>query len=259
MAVGTYTNKALGGNPGFADEVQNGRIPTRLLRRLETQPQMPDEEQWLWRDAAIGLDAMTRAAKAEGVRLLLHEAYRTLARQNYFWGEYQAGRGNLAAEPGTSNHGWASAIDVDRGADTKAIPWMRKNAPRFGWDLPKELGKREPWHWEWIRGFSVASLTTAKPIPVYVGGKLVEDAGAWRDPDGDVWVRLRAICDLKQATIRRTWDDGAELAYSVQANGTAFRTVPFINRAGIGYSPVKELSEALGVRKEWRDGAVRIS
>ena len=33
-------------------------------------------------------------------------SYRTFEDQQRFWDLYQAGKGNLAARPGTSNHGW---------------------------------------------------------------------------------------------------------------------------------------------------------
>ena len=38
-------------------------------------------------------------------------SYRTYAKQVYLWQLYRAGRGNLAAYPGTSNHGWGLAVD----------------------------------------------------------------------------------------------------------------------------------------------------
>src|SRR3954463_2078862 len=39
-------------------------------------------------------------------------SYRTFAGQQQFWDLYQSGRGNLAARPGTSNHGWGNAVDL---------------------------------------------------------------------------------------------------------------------------------------------------
>jgi D-alanyl-D-alanine carboxypeptidase len=51
-------------------------------------------------------------------------------------------QGGLAAQPGTSQHGWGLALDLD--LDSRAQAWMRANAARFGFveDTP-----REPWHW----------------------------------------------------------------------------------------------------------------
>ena len=39
-------------------------------------------------------------------------SYRTYDQQVHFWNLYQSGRGNLAARPGTSNHGWGNAVDL---------------------------------------------------------------------------------------------------------------------------------------------------
>ena len=51
-------------------------------------------------------------------------------------------QGGLGAKPGTSQHGWGMAVDLD--LDASAQAWMRTNAARFGFveDTP-----REPWHW----------------------------------------------------------------------------------------------------------------
>jgi LAS superfamily LD-carboxypeptidase LdcB len=57
--------------------------------------------------------------------------------------------GGLAARPGTSQHGWGLAVDIDVNAAGQA--WLRANAARYGFfeDVP-----REPWHWEFLRGRS---------------------------------------------------------------------------------------------------------
>jgi len=60
-------------------------------------------------------------------------SYRTFDKQQEFWNLYQAGKGNLAAKPGTSNHGWGNAVDL---ADP---PSMRK--------VVDGLGAPYGWHW----------------------------------------------------------------------------------------------------------------
>ena len=63
---------------------------------------------------------------ANGCRLLgPNSGYRTYASQAYYWGLYTSGRGNLAARPGTSNHGWGRAVDL-------ASPSMRTWIDRHG-------------------------------------------------------------------------------------------------------------------------------
>ena len=62
----------------------------------------------------------------------------------------------LAAVPGTSNHGWALAVDLCGGihiAGSAQWTWMTANAGRFGFVQPDWAGpageKPEPWHWEY--------------------------------------------------------------------------------------------------------------
>jgi len=51
-------------------------------------------------------------------------------------------QGGLAAKPGTSEHGWGMATDLDLNA--KALSWMRKHGSEYGFD---ENTPRESWHW----------------------------------------------------------------------------------------------------------------
>jgi LAS superfamily LD-carboxypeptidase LdcB len=62
----------------------------------------------------------------------------------------------LAAVPGTSNHGWALAVDLCGGINVSGTPewtWMTQNAGRFGFVQPAWAApggdKPEPWHWEY--------------------------------------------------------------------------------------------------------------
>lgn len=69
-------------------------------------------------------------------------SYRTYDEQVHFWDLYQSGRGNLAARPGTSNHGWGNAVDLAH------PPTMRKvvdglGAP-YGWRWGE--APSESWH-----------------------------------------------------------------------------------------------------------------
>jgi LAS superfamily LD-carboxypeptidase LdcB len=59
-----------------------------------------------------------------------------------------------AATPGSSNHGWGMAQDIEVPAAT--YKWMCENAPRFGFYLQGKSKLRngkpnpefEPWHWQ---------------------------------------------------------------------------------------------------------------
>lgn len=257
-SIGRYSGRATGGNPGFSSSVANGKIPTNLLGHLDSQPvtpQFPESEHWLAKEAALGFDAMVRAAEKDGVKIRLLEAYRALARQEYFWDQYLHHGGNLAARPGTSNHGWGTAIDVDRKNYPAALPWMRENATQFGWDLPDQLGKSEPWHWQWIRGFKWegSPILLPRPTPVYVHGELVP--GGYHTTHAN-----RAIIFLRPVA--------EALGYEVEVRGEVVTLVPDEGRAvnlpldktpeGRAIFSARELCERLGIPCTWDGKAVRI-
>lgn len=64
-----------------------------------------------------------------------------------------------AGVPGTSNHGWAVAVDLGGGINIEAHPrhaWMRREAAELGWVHPSwahdnnaSNGSEEPWHFEY--------------------------------------------------------------------------------------------------------------
>jgi peptidoglycan hydrolase-like protein with peptidoglycan-binding domain len=74
-------------------------------------------------------------------------SYRTLAQQEELWRLYQEGRGNLAAYPGTSNHGWGIAVDL--GA-TWMRAWIDEHGARFGWRKTEAFS--EWWHVNFVGG-----------------------------------------------------------------------------------------------------------
>ncbi|MDP4333239.1 M15 family metallopeptidase [Curtobacterium sp. A7_M15] len=93
-----------------------------------------------------------------GEPLLYSEGYRSLARQNLKWSQYQHG-GTLAAFPGTSTHGLAVTIDYASGVGyptTEASRWMDEHGPAYGFiaDVPSE---------RWHRHFAVTPTITAVP------------------------------------------------------------------------------------------------
>ena len=76
-------------------------------------------------------------------------AYRTYDQQVYLWNLYQSGQGNLAARPGTSNHGWGLAADISVGGyGSTYYSWLSSNGPGYG--FRNDVGG-EPWHWGYQR------------------------------------------------------------------------------------------------------------
>ena len=114
----------------------NGRIPPEALAPIGGGER-------LWAPAAAAFTRLEAAAGAAGVRIGVNDSYRSfdeqvdVARRK---GLYSAG--GLAARPGTSDHGWGRAVDLQ--LDARAQSWMRAHGAEFGFaeDTP-----REPWHW----------------------------------------------------------------------------------------------------------------
>ena len=89
--------------------------------------------------AAAAFTALEAAARRDGVSFGVTDFYRSydaqvdLVRRKGLYSQ-----GGLAAEPGTSQHGWGLAVDLD--LDATAQAWLRANGARFGFveDTPRE-------------------------------------------------------------------------------------------------------------------------
>ncbi|MEV6345968.1 M15 family metallopeptidase [Actinoplanes sp. NPDC051851] len=115
----------------------NGKIPAQALE------QVGSTRHRLWAPAAESLTRLIADAQSEGVKIGITDSYRPYAEQVDLAkrkGLYS--QGGLAARPGTSEHGWGMATDLDLNA--KALNWMRKNGDKYGF---VENVSRESWHW----------------------------------------------------------------------------------------------------------------
>jgi hypothetical protein len=125
----------------------NGRIPLSALCPLAGAP-----GHYLRADAAYAFDQLSDAYAAQfGVPICVTDSYRDYATQVRLY----ATKPNLAAKPGTSNHGWGTATDLCGGVQSFGTPeheWLFVNAPVFGWFHPAwaqpDGSRPEPWHWE---------------------------------------------------------------------------------------------------------------
>lgn len=114
----------------------NGNLPDSLLTAIGGGFRLA-------RPAADAYQRMVNAARRDGVTFGVSDAYRSYAEQVDIadrLGLY--GQGGVAAVPGTSNHGWGLALDLD--LDERAQAWMRENGWRYGYF---EDVSGEPWHW----------------------------------------------------------------------------------------------------------------
>jgi D-alanyl-D-alanine carboxypeptidase len=115
----------------------NGKVPASALE------QVGGTRYKLWAPAAESLTTMMAAAKKDGVTIGITESYRPYAEQVDLAkrkGLYS--QGGLAAKPGTSEHGWGMAADLDLNA--QALSWMKRHGADYGFvnNVP-----RESWHW----------------------------------------------------------------------------------------------------------------
>ncbi|MGF1645318.1 MAG: M15 family metallopeptidase [Kineosporiaceae bacterium] len=129
--------------------LSNGDVPDQYLCEL------PGGGHRLRADAAIAYMLLNEAYAAHfGRDMCLTSSYRTYAQQV----AVKRQKGWLAAQPGTSEHGYGLAVDLCGGVESggEAYWWLRENAPAFGWDNPTwarpEGSKTELWHWEYVAG-----------------------------------------------------------------------------------------------------------
>ncbi len=105
--------------------------------------------EYLRADAARAWKSMQAAARRAGVNIGATSGFRTMAEQKYLYALYRAGKGNLAARPGYSNHQNGIAMDISGvgGRGTRADRWLLANARKFGFrNLPSEY-----WHYDYVR------------------------------------------------------------------------------------------------------------
>ncbi|WP_420120921.1 M15 family metallopeptidase [Nakamurella sp.] len=139
-----------GGGSAAWGGYQNGRIPASALCPVPSAPALLLECR-----AAAAFDQLNTAFKAVfGQDIGITDGYRSYDEQV----ACRAEKGSLCADPGTSNHGWAKAVDIGaccavNSGSGAAFDWLTANAGRFGWVHPPWAqpggSKPEPWHWEY--------------------------------------------------------------------------------------------------------------
>jgi D-alanyl-D-alanine carboxypeptidase len=138
-SAGTAKSYSLNGK-GIPTELVgygNGKIPANALEKVG------NTNHKLWAPAAESLNKMINDAKAQGVTIGITDSYRSYSEQvDVARRKGLYSQGGLAAKPGTSEHGWGMATDLD--LNNKAQAWMRANGEKYGF---VENTPREPWHW----------------------------------------------------------------------------------------------------------------
>ena len=112
---------------------------------------------------------MWKAAKEEGLTLIINSSYRSFEEQNEVYNEYEEERGveatdKIAARPGFSEHQTGMAIDIQTYGSTgktfesfDEFKWLVKNAHKYGFILRYPKGKEyltgydyESWHFRYV-------------------------------------------------------------------------------------------------------------
>lgn len=138
-------------------------------------------------DAAASWDRLASAYKARtgGRTLPITDSYRTISVQERlfldrymraasgggYYGDVRYWKGvryvrrrgqNAAAVPGTSNHGWGTAVDAGTTSFTSdAYKDLNAIAGHYGWSNTAGRAISEPWHWE----YNPAADRSGKPAP----------------------------------------------------------------------------------------------
>ena len=128
----------------------NGRLDTAHMCELWGTGHL------LRADAAVALARLSFAYRSHfGESLVITDSYRSYGAQVRLANR----KPGLAARPGTSEHGWALAVDFGGGVEVadEHYQWLVENAPTYGWDNPawarKGASSRyEPWHFEYVAG-----------------------------------------------------------------------------------------------------------
>lgn len=144
---------------GVMDKYKNGEVPRSEMKKVKGYAGWGKAGSGiLHKSVADKFQSMLDAAKKDGNPIGINDTYRTYADQVYM----KKTKGYLAATPGTSNHGYGLAADLNY--FDKGYKWLWANAGKFGfkplkgWGLsPNTPNKAEAWHWENLTGAGTAN------------------------------------------------------------------------------------------------------
>lgn len=155
---------------------RNGRIPLSKLSLVNQGSHR------LFPPVAEAFIRMQAAASAAGHPIIITDSYRPLGVQiqvinakGYYSDEALTAsqsrakivdgiekRYGLGGQPGTSNHGWGLATDLDVRNHPDVLTWLTNNARQFNFKRPME---DEPWHWEYDGPLGTLEPITSPPSP----------------------------------------------------------------------------------------------
>lgn len=111
---------------------QNGRLKQSQLTRVGQLSSSPTggpywygNGAYLVHEAARWFMKAKQAAQKEGIYFTINSAYRSYEHQQALVGRYA-----VVAAPGTSAHGWGTALDIEV---NDGWTWLKNNGPKYGW------------------------------------------------------------------------------------------------------------------------------
>jgi len=160
VAAQTRANPELAKLPTYKDfspsdwmaKYENGKIPLKALTPI-------GNGHYMRKDAAQAYKAMRRSAKKAGINFSITDSYRTYEQQVVL--EQTKGKA-ITATPGTSNHGWGIALDINVN-DGRVYQWLKAHGKKFGFHQLTDPW--EPWHWEYRGGYRAAYKKQPGPRP----------------------------------------------------------------------------------------------
>lgn len=230
--------------------LSNGRIDTSLLVDVSGRGD------YLERTAAAQFLAMRNACFA-GTGHWINpapgsSAYRPYATQVSFYAAYQAGTGNVAAVPGTSNHGWGRAVDITgyEGNDLRRGPsgrsyrvnaivwdWLIAHAGAYGYSWGTGDASGEAWHWESLNTPGTTTTASSGSTPIREGFLMALT-------DAEQAEVLNCIRQLFNADFNGgpSMKDGGKSIVQSIAEIHGILTLP-IDRGGVKNSQIQELAD----------------
>lgn len=176
--------------------MDNGQLPKKALS--------PIKNGYLSKYAAGAWNAMNVEARKLGLELLPAgslSSYRTFGQQRVLYAQYLNG-GNLAAIPGTSNHGWGLAVDVST-HDMRSM--IDKIGEKYGWAKKWSDAPTEWWHIKYETGHYLGPDPgpngTPIPIPPLPETGIAVALSVATMPDG----RFEVFVETDKGEVFHTW------------------------------------------------------
>lgn len=154
-----------GGSAPTKPTGENGKLDLSQLARVTIACSGSWSEPYLTVEASAALTQLNAAFKQKFGRdmhgISCYRSYDKQVEAKAYW--TAQGKPGNAATPGTSNHGWGLAIDLQAKPGTSMTygsaeyKWLMQNAGAYGYCNPKNMqqggsGPAEPWHWQYKQG-----------------------------------------------------------------------------------------------------------